>query len=120
MKYLSNIISGKGRGRKLGFPTLNLVIPQNFDADHGVYAARVWIEKTEFLGALHYGSIPTFEDDAPSLEIFLLDYDGLKVLTELEFELIKKIREIKSFASVAKLKKQISEDVKEILRSYSS
>jgi len=44
MKFKSRHIKGKGRGKKMGFPTINLKIPSNFKLEDGIYAAKVFIE----------------------------------------------------------------------------
>ena len=45
MQFESTHISGKGRGKPMGFPTINLKIPENFKLKNGVYAVKVSIEK---------------------------------------------------------------------------
>lgn len=114
MKYSAKVMRGKGRGRKLGFPTLNLAIPENFAADHGVYVTQVWLEGKEYAGALHYGPIPTFSNNKTSLEVFILDYKEKKRIDAIEFKLLHKIRDIIKFSSLEELKKQMSQDVIEI------
>jgi len=111
MKFRAKVKSGKQRGREIGFPTFNLVIPTDFSASFGVYAAKVWLDGEEYLGALHYGPIPTYKEDEPALEIFVIDYDSNRPVDSLQFELGRYLREIKRFSDVASLKKQIATDV---------
>lgn len=111
MPYFSRVISGKGRGRGLGFPTLNLIIPDNFQEKEGIYAARVIIGSKVYLGALHWGPIPVFDQNEPALEIFLLDYDEAEQPEALSFELKKYLRPIQNFANPTELTKQIERDI---------
>ena len=119
MQFESTHISGKGRGKPMGFPTINLKIPENFKLKNGVYAVKVSIEKKIFKGALHYGPVPTFEELQKSLEVYLIELNGYEV-EDLEgklikVEVIKYLRDIKKFRLVEDLVRQIEEDVRQIL-----
>ena len=111
--FLTSVISGHGRGKGMGFPTLNLAIPENLKSEEGIYAGWVWIGDDQFQGAFHFGPIPTFQDPKPSLEAFILDTDIETTPKEVRFELVKRLREIRNFDSVDALVKQIDLDVKE-------
>ena len=118
MSYRTKQIKGKGRGKLLGYPTINFQIPRDLVADEGIYAAMVIINKKIYKGALHYGPVPTFNEKEKSLEVFLIDADE-KELDRLdgkiiEIELVKKIRDIKKFSTVEELSLQIGWDVEMI------
>jgi riboflavin kinase/FMN adenylyltransferase len=118
MSFRTKQIKGKGRGKLLGYPTINFQIPRDFVADEGIYAAMVIINKKIYKGALHYGPVPTFNEKEKSLEVFLIDADE-KELDRLdgkiiEIELVKKIRDIKKFSTVEELSLQIGWDVEMI------
>ena len=97
-----------------------MVIPADFELVDGIYAAWVTLEGLKFRGALHWGPIPTFDDAAKSLEVYLLGVDdGALDRTDigiLSIEIVKKLRDIKKFSSVDELTKQIGLDVKEVRR----
>ena len=123
MKFESTYVTGKGRGRPIGFPTINLKIPDNFELKDGAYAAKISIENKIFKGALHYGPIPTFSEQEKSLEVYLIgmkDNDlinyGLENLDGkiIKIKIIKYLRPIIKFRLVEKLVRQIKEDVKTI------
>ncbi len=121
MVYQTAVITGKGRGKRIGFPTLNLQIPDAFGATHGIYAGRVTIRGTVHPAAIHYGPIPTFHEVVPTLEAYLLDTQLIEPPREVEFELVAYIREIKEFLTPRELSAQISadvEDVKKILKTH--
>ncbi|MEK7495115.1 MAG: riboflavin kinase [Patescibacteria group bacterium] len=123
MKFESTHITGKGRGKPMGFPTINLKILENFELKNGIYAAKVIIEDKVFQGALHYGPVPTFGDLQKSLEIYLIEITnedlinhGLEKLDGkiIKIEIIKFLRDIIKFKLVEDLVRQIETDVKEI------
>lgn len=111
--FKTSVISGAGRGKGLGFPTLNMVIPEDLTAEHGIYAGWVWISEEKFQGAFHFGPIPQFADAKPSLEVYLLNTDIEEPPKTVRVELIKRLREIKHFPTVDDMLKQIALDVKE-------
>ena len=118
MKFESIHIKGKGRGKPMGFPTINLKIPNNFKLKDGIYTAKVTIDSKVFISALHYGPVPTFNENEQSLEVFLLESnnDELENLNGkiIKVEIIEYLRQVIKFNSKEKLIKQIEEDVKEI------
>ena len=73
MHIVSRQVKGKGRGKVIGFPTINLDIPSGLSLEDGIYAAWVTIGDRRYKGALHFGPIPTFDETTKSLEVFLLD-----------------------------------------------
>lgn len=118
MRFSSFQIKGKGRGKGIGFPTINLDIPTHFEMKDGVYAVIVGIEGRSYSGALHYGPIPVFNETEKSLEIFLLDvveanFPVIKNKT-IEVDVKRYIREIISFSNPKALAAQIQQDVEDI------
>lgn len=124
MKFSSKKISGKGRGKLIGFPTINLEIPRltsrndkevDFDLEDGIYAVLVTIDGIKYKGALHFGPIPVFNEQEKSLEVFLIGV-GLEFKMEgrgnVDIEVKDFIREIRNFDSEEELAKQIKEDVR--------
>lgn len=111
MKYTCKVIKGKGRGKKVGFPTFNLEIPANFSEKNGIYACWTWIKRKKYMGALHFGPIPTFNDKDKSLEVYILDYKDSRKFSAIQFELVKYLRPIKSYSTVSALNNQIAKDV---------
>lgn len=121
MKYRARVIRGRGEGRKLGFPTLNLEIPPGFaEAEkQGVYAGRVWLEDdAPRPAAFHHGPAPTFGIETPSLEAYVLDADISTAPKELSFELLKYLREVRNFEGPEALAAQIAKDVEDTREAY--
>jgi len=123
MQFESTHVSGKGRGKPMGFPTINLLIPEKFKLKSGIYATKVAIDKNVFSGALHYGSTPTFGEEERSLEVYLIDVTNEDLINHglenfdgklIRVEIIKYLREVRKFKRVEELVRQIEEDVIQI------
>lgn len=113
MKFRSTQVKGKGRGKILGFPTINLEIPKDLDLEDGIYAVEVFTGGKKFIGAMHYGPIPVFLEDDKTLEFFLIDTKDSDIpdSREFEVEIVKLLRPIMSFPDKEGLIKQMSKDV---------
>lgn len=119
LQFVSHQVKGDGRGKHLGYPTLNLVVPSQIPLAHGIYAAKITIEGKKYQGALHFGPVPTFAKTATTLEVYLLDATAVpeKVLTgklPIEVEIIARLREVITFKTKAELVAQISQDVQAV------
>lgn len=105
MKFIGKVKKGDQRGRKLGFPTLNLDV--SVDLDDGIYCVLV----DGLKGVMHAGPVPTFSIDR-RLEIHILDFDEDWYGREVEVEVFDKIREVEKFNSVEDLVEAIEGDVR--------
>lgn len=113
MRFSSVQVTGKGRGKLLGFPTINLKIPREFDLKDGIYAVRVFLGDKRFVGAMHFGPIPTFKESEKTLEIFLIDTksEDIPETQNFEVEILKYLRPVLNFNSEEELSAQIGKDV---------
>ena len=116
----SRQVKGKGRGKLLGYPTINLEIKDGPSLAYGIYASWVGIGTRRFMGALHWGPVPTFRESDPSLEVFLLDAgeDDLPagVLTNVAILPVERLRDVLDFPSKDALTVQIGKDIEETRR----
>lgn len=111
--HACKVIKGKGRGKLLGFPTLNLHIPKNFNHQQGIYAGWVKINNQTYKGAFHYGPIDTFDDKNISLEVFVLDQNIEHQPVIVDIGLVERLRSTQKFSSANKLVEQIKKDVRQ-------
>lgn len=105
---------GSGLGQKLGFPTANLQLDDGAErpAD-GIYACWVEIrdEVQRWMGALHAGPRPAVGDLAASVEVHILDFPERELEGKhLTLTVVKRLRDVKNFASLEELKEAIAQD----------
>lgn len=116
-------VRGHGRGKLLGYPTINMEIPPGMSLTHGIYAAWVTMGGVTFRGAVHYGPVPAFGQKEVSFEVFLLvasesELNGLDT-SQIRIKPVTRIREVRAFGSSVELVDQITKDV-EAVRSHLS
>lgn len=107
------VVKGKGRGKSLGYPTINLKPERGNIPPDGVYAVRCWLGKRELCGAASVGSNPTFPDKGFSVEIYLFDFHEEIMGEEIGVCFEKKLREERAFERVDDLVKRMKQDVQE-------
>ena len=108
------VARGEHRGTGLGFPTVNLKVDAKMALPpDGVYATRAYIEGQEYQAMTNIGLRPTFGDNNErTIESFILNYNQDVYGKAVKIEIIQRLREEKTFASIEELKQQIAEDVK--------
>ena len=106
-------VKGKGLGRNLGYPTINLKVQKmKLLPPDGVYAARAKIEDKTWMGMMYKGKKPTFGGKSPTLEIHLFNYEQLQNAEKICLFMEEWIREDMKFNSTEKLKDQLRQDEK--------
>ncbi len=106
------VVRGRGVGKKIGFPTLNMEIPnEKAPLKIGVYATLAKYDGEIHEAITNYGSAPTFGDDKVLMETHVIgtkcDLYGLDV--RIDFK--KFIREDKKFNNVKELIEQLTKDM---------
>lgn len=121
---LSGIVThGKKNGRKLGFPTANVKIKENYKlipAD-GVYAVKVCNKYKKLDGMLNIGHRPTVGGEHKTIEVHIFDFEDDIYDSEISLEFIERVREERKFESIEQLKSQLMLDqktVQSILANY--
>lgn len=97
LTYLVTRITGKGRGEKMGIPTINFALPHNLDLSFGVYAAWIIHEGKKYKSALHFGPRPTFNETDASLEAYILDGDIPINNDTFQIQFVARIRDASTF-----------------------
>jgi riboflavin kinase/FMN adenylyltransferase len=130
-RIIGNVVKGAGRGQKLGFPTINLKVePEKLLPRFGVYAGKVSVaqsDKTNFAlptphpaqhsfdAAAYIGQRPTFGENEPDVEAYLLDFNGVVPEgTKVTLELVAFIRPDQKFDSADALIEQMNRDVQAV------
>ncbi len=106
------VIPGAGRGRHLGYRTINLRVDsqQKLLPPNGVYAVLVEWATGASAGMMHQGPRPTFGESERSLEIHLLDADEDLYGHEVKVSWVERLRDVKSFGSTDELTTQLEKD----------
>jgi riboflavin kinase/FMN adenylyltransferase len=109
-----DIVQGHGVGSRQTVPTLNLRTEAQVIPARGVYVTRT----TDLVGTRRWNSItnigvrPTFSnDDALSIETFLLDPLEGAAPVRIRLEFLRRVRDERKFESPEALKEQILHDV---------
>ena len=106
------VVSGEGRGGKLGIPTANIAPSQGLavPAD-GIYAAYARLDDHAMQAAVSIGNNPTFGGQERTIEPFILEFDEDLYGKTLQLEFVQRLREQVKFDTVDALLKQIDRDV---------
>jgi riboflavin kinase/FMN adenylyltransferase len=103
---------GRGFGRKMGVPTVNLAVPGEKILPAGVYAAFAGVEGREWPAVINIGIRPTFFSEGKTVpEIFILGFSGRWPDKKTGVYLCLKLRDEKKFDNVGELKAGIARDV---------
>lgn len=113
--FSSRVIDGDKRGRVLGFPTINQIIPEELAMPRfGVYQSVVTVNGEKFKGVTNVGKRPTVGTKKILSETHILDFDRDIYGENVDVRLIKFIRPEKKFSSFDELARQIKSDAKEV------
>lgn len=102
---------GDKRGRKLGFPTLNLALKNNRTLLTGVFAVEIQGLGEIRKAVANMGYRPTVKGNIPQLEAHVFDFDKQCYGKQVNVLFRKKLRDEKRFDSIELLTAQINLDV---------
>ena len=110
------IVHGRHLGSKIGFPTINIHMPEGLTVpSFGVYASKTLIKGEYFESITNIGRRPTFYTDSEIvLETHLFNVSEDLYEEEAEIFFCKKIRGEKKFSDASELSLQISEDIEKV------
>lgn len=111
---------GAGRGRRLGYPTINLTVPPaKILPSFGVYGGEAVLDGRKHRALIHLGPVPTFERQQPTLEVHLIDVQVGEVAAGQELDILvnRFIRPISKFSGPDELRAHIAQDKKSIVNS---
>lgn len=107
------VVSGFGIGSKQTVPTLNLRPIPGQVTPHGVYISRTIDEPQgrTWHSITNIGNRPTFAGNEVTIETFLLSPFSEPTPDQIRVELLRFVREERSFADASALREQIMRDV---------
>jgi riboflavin kinase / FMN adenylyltransferase len=106
----AKVIEGDHRGRTLGFPTANLVVPDLL-VPRGVYRGQAVWDGGNGPAAVNIGGRPTFGDGQTLVEVHVLDGRPELYGQSLAVELLERLRPEIRFEGPEQLMNQIRADV---------
>ncbi|NQV03794.1 MAG: hypothetical protein HQ542_14180 [Bacteroidia bacterium] len=109
------VIKGSQLGRKLGYPTANLDLPDTsrFHNFTGVYAATVKLEEVIYPGMANIGFRPTLDKPSFTVEVNIFDFNKDIYGEEITIRFLERIRDEIRFKSMEELVTQIAKDEEE-------
>ncbi|MCX6029817.1 MAG: riboflavin biosynthesis protein RibF [Chloroflexi bacterium] len=105
------VATGAQRGRRLGFPTANVMPPAGrLLPAFGVYVCWAWRENRGYPAVVNVGIRPSFDNGQPTIEAYLLDFAGDLYGETLGLSFIARLRGEMKFADISALIAQIHAD----------
>jgi len=106
------VVSGKGLGRQINFPTANLFIEESYKLipKNGVYVIKSELFNETVYGMMNIGFNPTVEGTEKSIEIHFFDFNKDLYNQEIQVDLLHRIRDEHKFSSVEALQQQLQKD----------
>lgn len=108
------VVHGEKRGRQLGFPTANLIPPEErLLPGNGVYMTRAFLGNQGYMALVNVGTRPTFNHDSPTVEAYLLDFSSDIYGATMRLEFLHLLRQEIKFPDAQALVRQMESDEKE-------
>jgi riboflavin kinase / FMN adenylyltransferase len=116
------VVKGANRGRRLGFPTANVMVPgpRKLLPPEGVYAVRVQTPMGPYDGMLNLGPRPTFGDTESVVEAHLFDAELDLYGARLRVDFVARLRDTQKFSGVDALVAQLTRDAANARRVLAS
>ena len=107
-----NVVKGKGIGKKIGFPTANIIIKENYKLipNKGVYLIKAKIKNRSYYGMMNIGNRPTLNGKNETLEVNIFNFNENIYEKSLSIFFLNKIRNEIKFDSIEKLSNQLQKD----------
>lgn len=116
----SEILHGKKLGRRIGIPTINMILPEHkLLPPNGVYVTEVLVEGKKYMGVTNVGCKPTVSEERivgveTYIDNFSQDIYGEKIVVSF----LEYIRPEMKFASIEELKAQMESDIHVARKCY--
>ncbi|WP_428768742.1 riboflavin kinase [Treponema sp. HNW] len=112
-RMTGDVMHGKGRGKTVGMPTINLHIPpRKKRPPEGVYATITHIDGRAYEGVTNIGRRPSVDtDDTVTIETFLFDFRQDIYGQKIGLDIYTLIRNIIKFDGLEAVKRQVEKDI---------
>lgn len=118
--HLAQVVEGRKLGRRLGFPTLNVVPPASqLSLAKGVYLSQVHWQGQSHPAVTSVGNKPTVEEAAPLLsESFLLGNEYPHYGEDIRVDYLDFMRPEQKFDNLAALQAQVEADIAQARQAH--
>lgn len=109
---LGKVIRGNQIGKRIGFPTANLLLDDQYKLIPaiGVYASLVEYKDKVYKGMTNIGFRPTINDRQLTVETNIFGFEEDIYYENITIKLIERIRDEKKFGNLNSLKEQLTAD----------
>ncbi|WP_435261087.1 bifunctional riboflavin kinase/FAD synthetase [Tenacibaculum sp. nBUS_03] len=119
------VVDGKKLGSKIGFPTANISISENYKLipKTGVYVVKSSINNELFFGMMNIGNRPTVNGKNKTIEVHFFDFNQDIYNQKISVDLLYFVRDEQKFDSINDLKQQLKNDKETaifFLKSYAN
>ena len=106
------IVKGNNLGEKIGFPTANIKIKEDYKLipKTGVYIVKSLIKGVLYYGMMNIGNRPTINGKHQTIEVNFFDLDDDLYGKTIKVELLKFLRDEQKFDTIDDLKLQLKRD----------
>lgn len=110
--FTGKVVEGKKQGRKLGFPTANILVDANSLSKFkpGIYAGKAYFEGEIFKASLYF-QVPTVISNKIVLEAYIHNFNRNIYHKEIRLELLHFLRKSEFFKGEKELISQIKADI---------
>ncbi len=115
-EFSGKVVKGQQLGRKIGFPTANIEIDEQYKLlpSNGAYAVQAHVRGTKMPAMMNIGVKPTLGKQPKSIEVHIFNFEGEIYGDDLRVEVIRQIRPEMKFEHLEALTNQLVEDSKEV------
>ena len=116
----SEIVHGQKLGRRIGIPTINMILPANkLLPPNGVYVTQVQVEDRTYMGVTNVGCKPTVSDERiVGVETYIDDFNQDVYGEKIVVSFIDFIRPEMKFSSIEELRAQMDSDISVARKCY--
>jgi riboflavin kinase / FMN adenylyltransferase len=116
------VVAGEGRGRTLGYRTVNVEppSPRKLLPPDGVYAVQVETTQGSFGGMLNLGARPTFDDARRTIEAHLFEASGDFYGDIVQLAFVTRLRDTRRFDGPEALMAQLADDERAARRALTA
>lgn len=110
-KISGEVVGGNKLGRQLGYPTANVSVDDAFDAQDGVYAARVSVGGRTYPAMANLGVKPTVSSGGRrTLEVHIFGFEDDLYGRTIDVELVAFVRPEQRFSTFDDLRDALARD----------